>query len=882
MIGRTLSHYKVLEEISRGGMGIVYKALDLKLNREVALKVLPPELVSDPDRKRRFVQEAQAAAALKHPNIAVVYEIDEVEDVNFIVMELIEGSTLSDMLRDGPLPVERAIEIAVDVTSGLASAHEKGIVHRDLKPGNIMVTRDGHPKIIDFGLAKLIEAVSDTPAEGVTAVRGETHPGTVLGTFAYMSPEQARGGSVDARSDVFSFGIVFFQMLSGDLPFKGETSADTLGAILKDPTPRANIAKGGGSLQPILNKCLAKTPGERYPNARELFDDLKQARTKLATTTASKALVAFMVATLAIVGAILFVSFTSRDDFTGTSFRFANPVQVTTALGVEEEPSWSPDASMLAFTAAKPGVQSVISMTGVQDTDTDIWITQVPGGVPINRTQDHSGTDRFPAWSPDGTQIAFWSSRDGGGYYIMPALAGPARLVRSTQARFGGGVAWSADGSKLACVVYDGELHIFAEVIDLESDTSERILLPGQRDRRYYLSWSPDALFFAYVDGGALNDDVNQLVTLRIADGTTHSITDGSGASWRPTWSREGRVVYYVASQGGATMDLWRQPLDDDGAPVGAPTALTTGIGMRRSAVFSPAHDRLAYSQGRLVANLWRIPILKDRPATWADAEQLTFENAHLQFFELSPDESRIALSSNRSGNFDLWIMPSMGGELTPLTNNSAHDWAPAWSPNAEEIAFYSFRTGDREIWVMPVGGGPARQLTREGGRNQFPTWSADGRNIVFTSARSGNREVWIVEAEGGEPPRQLTDGNLILVWPRTSPDGRLIAFVARGDDTNASVWVLPYDGGEPTLVTNQPARYPHWSRDGRILYFLDGGNPRIWSVPIGGGAERVVAELGGKPGALGVYGLDVGREHIYFLWDEDIGDIWMMDVVTE
>ncbi len=271
MINRTLSHYKVLEEISRGGMGIVYKALDLKLNREVALKVLPPELVSDPDRKRRFVQEAQAAAALKHPNIGVIYEIDEVDGVDFITMELIEGEKLSDLMDRGRLPAHRAVEIATEVAEGLAKAHSKGIVHRDLKPPNIMITDDGHTKIIDFGLAKLVELLPEESGEAHTRARSETRAGQVMGTLAYMSPEQARGQHVDHRSDIFTLGVVLYEMLTGEFPFTAPSAAEIRHAIINDPPP----SLPSGNPSEIVEKCLAKDPADRYQTAEELAADLR-------------------------------------------------------------------------------------------------------------------------------------------------------------------------------------------------------------------------------------------------------------------------------------------------------------------------------------------------------------------------------------------------------------------------------------------------------------------------------------------------------------------------------------------------------------------------------------------------------------------------------
>jgi len=287
MIGRTLSHYKILDEVSRGGMGVVYRAVDVKLNREVALKVLPPELLVDPERKRRFVQEAQAAAALEHPNIAVIHEIDEAEGITFIAMELVRGEKLRDLLQRERLPVARALKLASEVAEGLVRAHDRGIVHRDLKPANLMLTEDGHAKIIDFGLAKLVEPLPGEASQAPTLAHKETEPGVVMGTVAYMSPEQARAGKVDHRSDIFSFGIVLYEMLAGRPPFQGASGIETLSAILKELAPRLPALADGVSgevtanLQRIVDKCLAKEPADRYQGMRDVAVDLRGARRRL-------------------------------------------------------------------------------------------------------------------------------------------------------------------------------------------------------------------------------------------------------------------------------------------------------------------------------------------------------------------------------------------------------------------------------------------------------------------------------------------------------------------------------------------------------------------------------------------------------------------------
>jgi eukaryotic-like serine/threonine-protein kinase len=284
VIGRTISHYRILAEVSRGGMGIVYRALDTRLDREVAFKVLPPELVAEPERLRRFEQEARAASKLEHPNIAVIHEIGEAEGITFITMELIRGDKLADRLLEGRIPWTRALEMATEIAEGLARAHERGVVHRDLKPANVMVTEDGHPKIIDFGLAKLVAPLSGEEGESATRSARDTEPGIVLGTFRYMSPEQARGGRLDHRTDVFSFGVVLFEMLSGRRPFDGASQLEILQAIVSAPTPRleASVDRSldavSAELQRIVEKCLSKDPADRYQSMKDLVVDLRAAR----------------------------------------------------------------------------------------------------------------------------------------------------------------------------------------------------------------------------------------------------------------------------------------------------------------------------------------------------------------------------------------------------------------------------------------------------------------------------------------------------------------------------------------------------------------------------------------------------------------------------
>ena len=506
----------------------------------------------------------------------------------------------------------------------------------------------------------------------------------------------------------------------------------------------------------------------------------------------------------------------------------------------------------------------------------DIMITQVGGGEPLNRTADYDGVDSFPSWSPDGTSIAFHSNRDGGGVFVMSPLSGaPRRLVapeRTEHAEFSSAPKWSRDGTKLAFID-----HLEMEIVSVQTGEFHRFDLPGSSGTRYDPSWSPDERFMTFVAAQNRTATVTELWLLRLEDGEAIPLTDGQSKDWRPSWSVDGRSLYYVSNRGGA-MDLWQLPIGSDGTLAGEPVPLTVGIGMRRAA-FSDDGSRMAYSDGGRIANLWRIPILKEREATWTDAEQLTFDQSLITIVNVSADE-RLAFNSGRAGNPDLWILPTTGGPMRQLTTDAKPDWSPSRSPDGTEVVFYSLRTGKRHIWAMPSAGGQARQLTSSEAEDYHPRWSPNGGSISFHSLRTGNMDIWVLPAEGGEP-RQITDhqrGDFSAQWSR---DGESLVWISTRDSGVPKLWRVTVAGGVPQQVTKGPAWYPAPSRDGERVYFTGyaerTGN--IWEVPIAGGEERPVTNFRGKRGSLGSESLATDGEYIYFSWEEDIGDIWVMDV---
>ena len=548
--GRTLSHYRIGDEISRGGMGVVYEALDVKLNRSVALKILPPELVADEERKRRFVLEAQATAALTHPNVAVIYEVDDVDGVTFIAMELIDGENLSALLARGALPFVRALQLAGEVADGLSAAHEAGIVHRDLKPGNVMVTSDGHAKIIDFGLAKLLEPAGGEDSALATAVKAATEAGQVMGTLAYMSPEQARGEKVNHRSDIFSFGIVLYEVLTGSLPFAAASAIELPHAIINDaPAALPASLPSAAELQRIVEKCLAKDPRDRYQTARDLFLDLRHVQRSPVATDGPKAAkpigsrpwLPWVIAGGAIVLAVFAVlsSRPARDALP----RVVRTARLTHDPGLELDAAISPDGKMAAYAKGAVG-------------RTKIFVQQISGGRPVPLTVEFPGAHFRPRWSPDGAQIVFSTLMDGiEEVYVVPALGGaPRRIVKS-----GRELTWSPDSAELAYLEGSVELH----VASADGKRREKLASPGQATapeiyvvpalggapRRIVksgreLTWSPDSAELAYLEGS---------VELHVAsaDGKRREKLASPGQATAPAWSPRGdRIAYAVGNSG--------------------------------------------------------------------------------------------------------------------------------------------------------------------------------------------------------------------------------------------------------------------------------------------------------------------------------------------
>ena len=801
--GARLGPYEILGPLGEGGMGKVYRARDTRLDRPVAIKISAEQF------SNRFEREARAISALNHPHVCTLYDVGP----NFLVMELVEGETLAQRIgRSGPVPIEEALQAALEIAQALQVAHSKGIIHRDLKPANVKITPDGWVKVLDFGLAKsnYREAVGDNPPSETSADRSIA--GQVVGTPAYMSPEQARGEEVDARTDIWAFGCVLYELLTGRRAFRAEENSDTIDAILtREPDWRALRATTPKPIQELVRTCLDKDARRRPPNMKQIRACLEEeARRRAANRWRLRTSIAAILA--ALLGAGLLV-FRSRATF--ESGELLSAIPLTSYPGNENEPTFSPDGNQVAF-----------SWDGEKQDNFDIYVKRIGAEPPLRLTHDPA-RETSPAWSPDGTWIAFLRASEQGRNLVVliPAAGGPERVVAGivdVQAVLRKNLDWSPDSKSL--VMFDRPAGQAAGIwlLSLETGARRRLTtLPAGALWEGGFQFSPDGRSLAFIRNVSGNSGDLYLQSLGRSlnsVGQPRRLTHENQDYLGPVWTADGRSLIFSSGAPG-NEELWRMPASEGARPVRM-TAQNEVIGV----ALSGRSRRLVFAQSRRELDIYRVDLDSSGDAA-RGSTPLIVSSRYDRQPRYSPDGNKIAFVSLRSGNWQLWVSDSNGKNPVQMTFFARGAVGPpVWSPDGRQIGFVATPEGPGHAYVMNVEGGTPRKIDALGTDLGRWAWSRDGRWILFDSSQSGGLQIWRAPAGGGAA-EQLTrkpDGRPFAL----SPDARLI-YYPRPD----GVWSVPVDGGEERPVFQLDRSFAiintglEPTRSG--IYFVGGGTSR-------------------------------------------------------
>src|SRR5262245_16084580 len=808
MTGQSLGSYQILSRLGAGGMGEVYQARDARLERTVALKILPAEVAADAERIRRFVREAKAASALNHPHVATIYEIGMTDGVNFIAMEYVEGQTLAARINSHPLKVNEIVEIGSQIADALDEAHSKGITHRDIKPANVMITPRGQVKVLDFGLAKMTRAIQ--PISSDISTQAKTETGMVMGTVPYMSPEQALGREVDHRSDVFSLGVTLYEMATGRLPFAGANSSETLDRILHaQPEAMARFNSDvPAELERIALKCFAKEREVRYQTIKELLNDLVVLKGDAVAPRATPktedfggkikrhklGLAVVLVAMAVIIVVAVYMASLIRHRFQAAQPAIRPLRRLTFDPGLQSEPTWSPNNDFIAYSSDRGG-------------NFGIWVQPISGGNPIQVTQSPA-YDWQPDWSPDGSQIVFRSEREGGGLFVVPAFGGRERKISS----FGFHPQWSPDGRKVLFGITGFKPKVYVVTLDgqppgeVQSEVlGERLTVGVGSDTD--IAISPDGKRLAFTTRTETNRAWSLPFDARagIIKGQGQPITR-AGINPEPlNLSPDGKKIVYIAKPSGSQkVELWEKSLADSHE-----TLLAVG-----RTIFTPCWSR----DGSRIAYRGIRPEISNRdgrsimalPAGGGD-EKVIASGADDLVWDWTVDGQWILVTTDRNSPrkfgqlclYPLSASPHAETQMRVITSNPEYNLFQArLSPDDRWVCFMGQKRGDTNgIYLVSASGGAWTQITDGKYRDDKAKWSPDGKTIYFISNRGGFFNVWGIRFD---PTQGKPVGEPFRVTSFENP-GRMIApdigYVDLGITANrlvlpilevsGSIWIL-------------------------------------------------------------------------------------------
>ncbi len=864
-----ISRYQILDRLGAGGMGEVYKALDTKMRREVALKLLPPAYVQDAERVARFKQEAFATSALNHPNITTIFEIDEADGHHFISLEYITGHALRVLIRDGKLELRQILEIAVQVAEGLHAAHEAGVVHRDLKPENIMVRPDGIAKILDFGLAKLGSAPEPPSLSDETLVQssmgaaGLTQPGMVLGTVAYMSPEQARGMETDRRSDIFTFGSILLEMLTRKQPFHAPSSVEVMHAIIHD-APRSLQELSGGipvELHRIVRKAMAKDPGERYQTAKDLAIDMRALQRELESGSVSAVHAAFAtapaagtaksaarrslrwvagLATFAVVGSLVVVVLMNRSSRAPAPAP-ALPLAISkiTNTGKASAPVFAPRGQFLAY-------------TNTENDQVAIRVRQLVTGTEVEAVpaKPDVGLGNM-AFSPDGNWLLYTTRKRTEAmrtlWQVSPLGGTPREVMKDVD----GAPSFFSDGTRFVFqrANEQRQMRFFIAPFGTAGELQEIHSAPEGAVGISTPMLSPDGgeILYAQVNG---DDVLHPRLMIKTLDGG--ALRPVPGPLWMLLvgycWAQDGKGVYVAGSSSWmARPQIWYIGLAED-----VVRRVTQDLEEHSQIVLRGDGNALASVRTTVAAQLWHVPVEGTPAENGARAHQITRGTGLMGWPQVSPDGKTVALVSEASGHMDLWAMDVDGSNLRQLTFGAAQDFGQSWSPDGRQLAFASESEGNLQVWVVDADGHNPRQLTQLGTTNYAPSWSPDGRWIAFIASVADSAFLCKIPAEGGDPIF-MSRRDLAMILTRWSPNGTFIATWLQPEKPTPQIAVglFPAAGGEIHKLPLLPrSRWTllslHWTPDGDALSLVDQvqGAWVVQRVPLDGSERTTVASF--------------------------------------